>query len=807
MTKEKVSFRKLFWASLIFLIAFFSLIPTLSFAEDTSIDVGSVGSGSAVSHTHIYQTFYDEHYHWQQCTVCSDIKSKTTHSLVGNGGSKTLCENGHHNTAYREVCSCGYQGKPQVVIHGRYSNYVNCQRLNYESMNGVYLSDIKQITKAEFNSITYPEHTGQSYTWEDPDGDGYGWVFCGGPILGDGYGVKGTLQIIIGTEGDYGRKYAQDEYFALARYIYGNASPTRSGFVDYLNGKINGSSHPTSHPYYGYNTKYQNKVSDAQFAAIVENFKGYYTHTAGWGWEVMGIQHSGHNNPGSVMYRFSGCFDSNKLIGASPYSGQAATCDMCGANFSGLEAYNSTTWMDCNAGNWLNDGESRTCSGHSLYVGTNSTYLGTLYCTFKRTGHTTTLSYRMVPATGGTVSGNSLSWTTNSDGSISSAPIECIHLDTNAIRGSGHNVGTCTIVGSLAGMSRELSCRYYGIMNDDTAPSAYGYSGKTSSNSYWQVIGNGSSSSLSTIVKIKATFKDPDQFSQNLVKIRVYDSDKSTLIYQASGASEMPLTRISGTAGTAGGDGIWQGTVELSAEVNGTKDVYIQAIDSTGRTSDLIPMTIQYLDSKGPEINIISAVNLNSWSKTKVITVRATDAFGTVYLGTSNEDLRLVSTDSYNNQRTYIINGNLYSGSKQITFYAKDLVGNVFYVSTTFSKLDSTTPTLSSGSIYDVFSGGSPISWKITGSGSDAGSGVVSYAITRNTTAPIDAAYQSSTDFSITESGDYYIWVKDAAGNVLRSEKITVHSDVVFNGKEIRQNFVNGKKIRWIVYNGKRLRL
>jgi len=66
MTKEKVSFRKLFWASLIFLIAFFSLIPTLSFAEDTSIDVGSVGSGSAVSHTHIYQTFYDEHYHWQQ---------------------------------------------------------------------------------------------------------------------------------------------------------------------------------------------------------------------------------------------------------------------------------------------------------------------------------------------------------------------------------------------------------------------------------------------------------------------------------------------------------------------------------------------------------------------------------------------------------------------------------------------------------------------------------------------------------------------------------------------------------------------
>ena len=42
------------------------------------------------------------------------------HKLEGNGGSKTLCENGYYNDAYREVCACGYQSNPQVVLHGRY---------------------------------------------------------------------------------------------------------------------------------------------------------------------------------------------------------------------------------------------------------------------------------------------------------------------------------------------------------------------------------------------------------------------------------------------------------------------------------------------------------------------------------------------------------------------------------------------------------------------------------------------------------------------------------------------------------------
>ena len=162
--------------------------------NETTLDLTNFQAGSPVEHVHIWESKYDNFYHWQQCKICHVTTTKTAHKLESNGGSKTICDN-YYNSAYREVCNCGFQSSPQVVLHGRYENYAISKKLNYGAMNGVSLSSIKQITYQEFRAISYPTQAGgQGYTWSDPDGDGYGWVFMGGPVLSDSNGTKGTMR-------------------------------------------------------------------------------------------------------------------------------------------------------------------------------------------------------------------------------------------------------------------------------------------------------------------------------------------------------------------------------------------------------------------------------------------------------------------------------------------------------------------------------------------------------------------------------------------------------------------------------------
>ena len=95
-------------------------------AEETN--VRSVSEADIPVHTHILKTKFNEDEHWEECTVCGEILNKHAHTLSGNGGKKTLCENGYYNQAYRETCGCGYQSKPWVVIHGRYENYTSAHQ-------------------------------------------------------------------------------------------------------------------------------------------------------------------------------------------------------------------------------------------------------------------------------------------------------------------------------------------------------------------------------------------------------------------------------------------------------------------------------------------------------------------------------------------------------------------------------------------------------------------------------------------------------------------------------------------------------
>ena len=429
--------------------------------------------------------------------------------------------------------------------------------------------------------------------------------------------------------------------------------------------------------------------------------------------------------------------------------------------------------------------------------------LGTVYCTFKRSGHTVTRTLRAVPETGATAAGGGCTWTSASGGSITDEAITCNHTDQKIVRDYTY---VHTVTFTKGSVSRLTSCGYHYIRNDDTAPSPYGYTDILTANNYWMISGNGTSENISTNARIRVTFSDADQYSQNTMSVRILDSDGNTVIKQANGDTEIPLTRISGTAGTAGGTGIWQGTIDICTDAKGTKLIFLQGIDATGNVSEPVPMQIQYMDAKGPEIKIVTSDNLDKWSKEKVFTVTATDAFGTVYLGTGNEDLKLVSNDTYKNTRTYKVRGDL-TDEKNITFYAKDSRGNVSYKTVSFSKLDNTAPKITGTKVTDVFDRGEAVGWKLVTGGSDGESGLAGIAITRTDEEPDQTAYKDMTTFDIPRSGVYYIWVRDNVGNITKSDAVRIHSDLSYNGSEINEVEYNGIKLNYFYYNGKRLRL
>lgn len=210
----------------------------------------------APNHAHVWETKYNDSKHWEQCKICSQKRGEANHSLHGNGGPRDECDI-YYNRNYRELCNCGYVGKPYVVLHGRYNNWKNSKTLNYGYLNGTKLDNIKQIPRAEFNSRNYPARAdGHQYTWEDPDGDGYGWVFCGGVVLSDSRGTIGTIESVLGKANvaNTGRKQEFDEAYELSEYMASDSTPTLQEFINRLPAK---NTIQTDHLLYGLKEKYQ----------------------------------------------------------------------------------------------------------------------------------------------------------------------------------------------------------------------------------------------------------------------------------------------------------------------------------------------------------------------------------------------------------------------------------------------------------------------------------------------------------------------------------------------------------------------
>lgn len=383
-----------FWKkSLMMIILILSIIKLLtliaesaSSVDEKNLDLTNFRPGDPIDHIHIWEKKHDDDQHWEQCNTCGKRRNQEDHQLHGNGGRKDLCENGWYNQAYQEVCSCGFQTKPQVVLHGRYENYQDTHTLNYEDMAGKRLEDFKQISREEFNNTYKSENKsgGPEYTLEGPDVDktGKGWVFIGGPVLRDENGTKGTIERILGEgkEGDHGRQEPFDEAYMLAKYIYNRPNITRHEFVNQLPAKENIS---TDHLLYGYREKYQNEVTDEQFRQLVDEFKEYNIKASRWGEAVMRIQHSTstHNNHSKGIYSNRYCYDSHNHHEISFEDGCETNCDLCGAHFSGTESYTSCDFYRCSIPTTIQKGETKTCDGHELKGENNKTF-GKIYDTF-----------------------------------------------------------------------------------------------------------------------------------------------------------------------------------------------------------------------------------------------------------------------------------------------------------------------------------------------------------------------------------------------------------------------------------------
>ena len=752
-------------------------IATYNTILPKTFDINSMKIGDSPTHTCVWETKYDANYHWEQCGICKKTRRKESHSFTtNNGGRKWVnsVHNGYGSYAYREICTCGYTGPYWITIWGDYNTYKNSKFVN-TSYTQLSLSNIKQITKSEFesykNSGVFPTLVGnQTYSWYDDDGDGYGWVFRDGYVPSDGYGNIGTFEKILGSNyssGVYGdhvtganKYYIADTEMAtvLIRYMSFDSTPTLNEFVNSLPAK---SSLDNLDRRYGMKEKFAS-ITSSQWNQLVKFFKqgtySWVTNHVGDGWRITSPNTFAAGN--NIVSSNHICWDETTNRTRSTNNGLGGNCQVCGSSWIGLEDYSSADWPACQLARELqkSSSNSMTCSGHTR-VDPNGKVIGTIYCEYVKNGKGCKVRLKCVPAQGCQVM-------TSNNSNYSSGIQYTAYYDLNVTKTlatsfvrpfstyfkftyNGQTYTPCTYV-SL-----------YNPYNDLTSPSAY----YTNSLSYWGANSSGVIDGISTVLNLKATFSEPSEMSGNLLSLRFYDSDKTTLIKTTNGLTTIPMSLISGSnTNTNGNASIWQVNASLLTEVMQSKIIYAQAYDSLGHLSNMIPITIANVDSIGPNLSI--EIDTTGWSKTKTLILKGSDTFNYVYLGIDNDDMQLASTDG-SGSRTYIFTGDTKNG-KKIRFYGKDKVGNLSYIDYTIDKLDNTKPTINNLTLSNDYS-------NITVDAIDEGSGIDSYAITLTNVQPNSNEFQSSNVLKVYKSGTYYVWVKDKVGLVSEAKSITIN--------------------------------
>ena len=706
-----------------------------SYAEDTSqyVDFKTYDSKVTIDHTHIYVTEFDDKYHWERCTICDNIRNKSAHSLHGNGQPMTYCSS-YYNVGYRDICSCGYETKPFYVIHGRWENYTSSKTLNYNGMSGVKLDDLLQITKAQFNSnFAGKTHDGQEYTWHDDNGDGLGWVFCGGPIVSSN-GIKGSLELVLGKAGDFGRHQEKDELYTLAKYISQNKNLTRSGFVSMLKSK---SQLKSNHCLYGLKEKYSS-ITDSQWNKIRSFMIGYDAKPSTWGYQTMTIKHSGlHHSPGNELYSLDTCYDSNVGMPKQHTTGIETTCDICDTHYNGWETYEGNQWHVDSVSPYLKPGETK--NGTTAIVrGYNDIKLGEVYCVYTRKGNDFYITKYVIKTEPGVTANNTATTLTN------------IPLTKTAETRIRDYTYLPVIYFNYTFNGKKLSKPFfYGYQFpfiDQTAPTISSITTRD------QTVKNG----WATIKEI--TISGAESYCSN-VKIKIIDTVTGK---QIGGTYTAPVSN---------GSYSFKCTPPLEAPASG-RTYKVQVIDLYGNTSEKT-LTIYKTDGSAPKLTNSSTSYLD-WTGVKTITLNFTD-YGTGMdtgiggIWVSFGDQKNFQKIAYNKDGKYSITykfGKEVTGGVKYRVYVKDGLGNVAVNNITVGNIDRTAPVIKDATVKYG-------SKSAVVNATDERSGIVGYGISTDA-ATVPKTWQTGNTLSQNEYGDYYVFVKDKAGNISTYKKVTL---------------------------------
>ena len=216
----------------------------------------------------------------------------------------------------------------------------------------------------------------------------------------------------------------------------------------------------------------------------------------------------------------------------------------------------------------------------------------------------------------------------------------------------------------------------------------------------------------------------------------------------------------------------WSYTCIPDIEASENGKTYILTVQDTLGNISTKEFTVFKTDKKAPIANNLSTPNKN-WSQTKEVLFTAIDeGAGNVKIAFNNIN-EYVNMDKNGNTYTkeYQFSGDVY-GSIQAAIYYTDAVGNVTTQFINVYNLDNTAPTITNVAVNGK---------QITVTANDLnktlnmeGSGVSKYALTWTSAPPQDSDWQDSNILNVSTNGTYYIWVKDAVGNISECYKVRI---------------------------------
>lgn len=517
------------------------------------------------------------------------------------------------------------------------------------------------------------------------------------------------------------------------------------------------------------------------------------------------------------------------------WDGVEITSDVAGGHYVGTEQYTHINYYTCNPNSMSINGKttsiSQTADGtvsdwikYATRLGKNKKVLADLYYRVKREDHNYYIQYRAVCKNGGYVyrvtsrSGGGTHTQFAVDPSTVDENKEGYDVSTNWIFLPVTNANKTAAWNSFAWMYvRDLEegpyiperktndpdgyydnyceLRAYYPLVDDTAPITYNTSTwkiKYGDNGAWENISTNERSTAATLATLKVQFSDLMQFDENLVYVHIYDNDKKTIMKQfVVGQEWVPCERIveTDTGDSTYSSQVWQATLQIQTEVVGKHQIYVQAKDSRGNLSELIPVTVSNIDSKGPSVSVTNLNNINIWSKTKSYNVTAQDATAKFEIGLGLEDMQAGTKDTV---RKYTFTGDVSLTAtrkgKSFAIWGRDTAGNVSFetldlLSKQVRYLDNTAPTLTvKAEDYGLTTGKAHITItaddycstiREQGSGGTAdGAGKYGYYYGYSRTNDVNKATWTSLQtsnkyiYDFTDSGNYYFWVKDYVGNI-----------------------------------------